>query len=120
MNHHTEGIIVHCIDFRFQKIINKWISKHIRPKIFDRVALAGAVKNLRHILDQIDISVRLHHVKKVILINHEDCGAYGESGTLQKHIQDLKAARKAIREKYPDLEIETYYLHLDGAFEITN
>ncbi len=120
MDYQTEGTIVTCIDFRFQKAINKWITEHIRPKIFDRVSLAGATKNLSTILDQIDISVRLHHIKKVILINHEDCGAYGEEGTLQKHTQDLREAKAKIKEKYPDLEIETYYLHLDGTFELVN
>lgn len=117
MNHHTEGIIITCIDFRFQKIINKWISKNIRPKIFDRVALAGGVKNLGIILDQIDIAVRLHHIKKVILINHEDCGAYGVKGTPEKHAQDLKTAKEKIKEIYPDLEVKTFYLYLDGTFE---
>lgn len=117
MNNHTEGILITCIDFRFQKIINNWISKNIRPKIFDRVSLAGTVKNLEAILDQIDIAVRLHHIKKVVLINHEDCGAYGAESTPEKHAQDLKNAASQIKEKYPDLEVETFYLHLDGTFE---
>ncbi|MBI2017891.1 hypothetical protein HYS92_02465 [Candidatus Daviesbacteria bacterium] len=116
MNHQTEGIIVTCIDFRFQKTINKWISQHIRPKIFDRVALAGGVKNLEVILGQIDIAVKLHHIKKVILINHEDCGAYGKESSPQKHAEDLKNARAKVLGKYPNLEVEAYYLHLDGAF----
>lgn len=117
MNHQTEGMIVHCIDFRFQKIINKWISEHIRPKIFDRVALAGATKNLSAILDQVDITLRLHHIKKVVLINHEDCGTYGQAGTPEKHSEDLSTAKNKIQQLYPGLEITTYYLHLDGLFE---
>lgn len=120
MDYQTEGTIVTCIDFRFQKAINKWISEHVRPKIFDRVALAGATKNLDIIIEQIDISVRLHHIKKVILINHEDCGAYGTESTPEKHAQDLREAKTKIKEKYPDLEVENYYLHLDETFELVN
>ena len=116
-DHQAEGIVVTCIDFRLQEAINKWISKNFAPKTFDRVALAGGVKNLETIMNQIEIAHRLHHINKVVLINHEDCGAYGEEGTPQKHAEDLRNAEAEIKEIYPDLEVETYYLHLDGTFE---
>lgn len=116
-NHKAESIVVTCIDFRLQEAINQWIAKQLQPKTFDRVALGGGVKNLENILDQIDIAVRLHHIKKVVLVNHEDCGAYGEEGNRQKHTEDLRAAKNQVRKLYPDLEVDTYYLHLDGTFE---
>lgn len=118
MDHKAESIVVTCIDFRLQEAINKWISSNFQPKTFDRVALAGGVSSLKTIIGQIDIAVRLHHIKKVFLINHEDCGAYGSEGTPEKHSRDLKDAKAKVTEKYPDLEVETYYLHLDGIFEI--
>lgn len=118
MDHKTEAILVTCIDFRLQEAINKWIEKNFAPKTFDRVALAGGVKSLDTIMGQIEIAHQLHHINKVVLVNHEDCGAYGEAGTTQKHAEDLRAARTKVKEAYPDLvEIETYYLHLDGTFE---
>ncbi len=116
-NHSCEAVIITCIDFRLQDAINNWISENYSPNTFDRVALAGGVKELDTILKQIDISVRLHHINKVVLINHEDCGAYGESGTKEKHSQDLKKAAERTRKSYPNLIVDTYYLHLDGTFE---
>ena len=68
-------------------------------------------------MDQIDIAVRLHHIKKVVLINHEDCGAYGQEGTAEKHAQDLQNAKEKILIKFPDLAVEIYYLKLDGTFK---
>lgn len=118
MNDHTcEAIVITCIDFRLQEYINKWISKKFAPKTFDRVALAGGVFDLEYVLKQIEISHSLHHIKKVILINHEDCGAYGEAGTHEKHIMDLEETKRQIENLYRKLVIETYYLHLDGTFE---
>lgn len=114
--HSCEGLIITCIDFRFQEFINQWIAKNFQTKTFDRVAFAGGVKDFVNIFKQIEISKRLHDIKKIVLINHEDCGAYGESGTPEKHAEDLKAAAGKIKEKYPDLEIETYYLRLNGNF----
>lgn len=116
-DHHCEALIVTCIDYRLQEAINKWIAENFAPKTFDRVALAGGVFDLEYVLKQVEISKRLHHIKKVILINHEDCGAYGESGTHEKHIMDLEKAKQQIENLHGDLNIETYYLHLDGTFE---
>lgn len=116
-NHECESIIVTCIDFRLQEAINNWISQNFQPNTFDRVALGGGVLNLDIVLKQIEIAYKLHHIRKVVLINHEDCGAYGAEGTLEKHIQDLKNVKAKIKEFYPQLEVETYYLHLDGTFE---
>lgn len=117
MDHQAESIIVTCIDFRLQDAINNWISQNFPPKTFDRVAFAGGVKNLDTILSQIEIAHLLHHINKVVLVNHEDCGAYGESGTPEKHSEDLNTAKEKIQQLYPNLEIKTYYLHLDGLFE---
>ncbi len=116
--HQAEAIIVTCMDFRLQEYINNWITQNFAPKTFDRVAFAGGGKNLDTIMGQIDISHRLHHIKKVVLINHEDCGAYGETGTPEKHAEDLKNAALKIKTLYPDLEINTYYLQLDGIFNL--
>jgi carbonic anhydrase len=113
MDHRAESIIITCIDFRFQEFINYWISKNLTPKSFDRVALAGGVKDLESILGQIEIAVRLHHVNKVIVINHEDCGAYGKEGTPEKHSQDLRKAKLEVNKRHPELSVEVYYLRLD-------
>lgn len=118
MNEHScEAVIVSCIDFRFQKFIDEWIRKSCGERNHDRIAWAGGVKNLDLILGQIEISYKLHHIKNVVLINHEDCGAYGAESTLQKHTEDLKNAKAKILEKFPNLKVEIYYLHLDGTFE---
>ena len=115
-DHRCEAIIVTCIDFRLQQYISNWISKNFSDRSFDRVAIAGGVFDLEYVLKQIEISHRLHHIKKVALINHEECGAYGTEGTHEKHIMDLEEAKRRI-ECLGDLDIETYYLHLDGTFE---
>lgn len=121
VDHGCEAIVVTCIDFRLQQYINKWIDENFSPFSFDRVAFAGGVKNLETILEQIGISKKLHNIQKVILVNHEDCGAYGETGTPEKHSEDLKNAATKIKTLFPDLEISLYYLQLDGKFvEIKN
>lgn len=117
-DHACEAAIVTCIDFRFQSFINKWIAENFTDRSYDRISVAGGVFDLDYVLKQVEISKRLHHIQKVVLINHEDCGAYGEADTPKKHVEDLKNAYKEIETKYPDITTQTYYLHLDGTFEL--
>jgi carbonic anhydrase len=118
--HVTDGVVVHCIDFRFQKYLDSWLHEQLGHDNYDRVSLAGAVFDFDAILRQIEISEKLHKIKKVILINHEDCGAYGAEGNYERHKSDLEKARRKLGAQYPDLDIETYYLRLNGDFEETS
>ena len=116
MSHHCHAIIVCCIDFRFQKYIRKWTDENLKGQTFDLVGFAGSTKDLDTILSQIDISVRLHHISQVVLIHHEECGAYGSESSLEKHTADLLKAKSAILSCYPHLDISLYYLKLSGEF----
>jgi carbonic anhydrase len=118
MSQHVCGaVVVHCIDFRLQAHLNVWLAKHCGEGNYDRIAVAGAVKNVDFVLEQIGISHRLHQVKQVILINHEDCGAYGADNDIERHWGDLLAAEKKIQARFPGLALECFFLHLDGRFE---
>lgn len=122
-NHICQALVVTCIDFRFQPYIDRWLAENFQPGTFDRVAMAGGIKDLDTILAQVSISAKLHNIKRTVLINHEDCGAYGQenfpdsSVEHEKHAEDLKNAASKIKQKYPELEVETYFLHLNGTFE---
>ena len=81
------------------------------------MGFAGPTKDLETIKKQLDISVRLHYIKQVVLIHHEDCGAYGVESTEERHAADLKKAEQTINALYPDLKVDLFYLHLNGEFE---
>jgi len=118
--HECEAAVVACIDFRFQKYIRSWLDKNLKGKKYDYIGYAGATRDLEVILKQIEISKKLHQIKKVILIHHEECGAYGKEDSFARHLQDLKKARNKILSLFPDLKINLYYLHLDGIFKKVN
>ncbi len=115
--HTCDSIVISCIDFRFQKYIRTWLDENLKGQTFDYVGFAGGVKDLPIILNQIGISVKLHNIHEVILMNHEECGAYGVESTPERHAKDLKKAKEEILELYPKLIVQLYYLHLDGTFE---
>lgn len=94
----------------------------------DLVGIGGSVKYLiddnyperkEFLLEQIKISKELHQAKKVILINHTDCGAYGGSKMFSNegeerefHLQQLKKAKEVIKKRFPELEVETVFAEI--------
>lgn len=115
--HDCDAIVITCMDFRFQKYIEEWEKENLGDFHFDRIALGGACFDFYAILKQIEISYSLHHIKKVVIINHENCGAYGEAGTYERHVHDLSEAERKIERLYPNLDVETYYMGMDGSME---
>lgn len=115
--HITDAIAISCIDFRIQKHVQKWLLENLGEGKFDHVSLAGGVFDFYSILKQVELSVKLHEIKKVVLMNHEDCGAYGEAGNPERHTKDLQEAERKIEAIFPKVDVETYYVHLDGEFE---
>jgi len=112
--HTCDALVATCIDFRFQGTINTWISQNLSKEDFDRVAIAGGIYDLDAVLEQIALSVKLHDIKNVVLMNHENCGAYGPEGTDERHRTDLLAAKQAIGQQFPQVAVQLYYLRLDG------
>lgn len=117
MKHTADAFIASCIDFRFQRYIRAWLDTNYIDKTFDYVGFAGCVKDLDMIMKQLAISVRLHDIKEVVFMNHEECGAYGDESTAENHARDLRHARTIVLGIYPHLKVTLYYLHLDGTFE---
>lgn len=118
------SIVVLCIDHRFwPQAIEIFKDKY---EEFDLIALAGSAKNLASptnsadmetLLENIAISIRLHHADRLILTNHIDCGAYGGSDKFQTfeqelsfHSDELRKAKTIASEKFPELDIETIFL----------
>ncbi len=115
MAHHCSALIAHCIDFRIQPALQHYLSTNNLLGDCDVVSLAGGVKDLPAILQQIEISKKLHSITRVILINHTDCGAYGGSGAFASavleqahHRTELNNARQKILSAHPDIEVVTF------------
>ena len=113
-----DALVVHCMDYRLQKYLHPWIMSRFGADNFDIISLAGGVHDYEMVLKYLQLAVQIHSIKQVVLINHEDCRAYGRDGTYKRHKYDLMDAEYKIEALFSDLEVETFYLHLDGTFEL--
>ncbi|MDO5103703.1 MAG: hypothetical protein Q4D91_12540 [Lautropia sp.] len=132
----TEALLLSCMDFRLMNEIEHYMNaRGLRDK-YDHVVLAGA--SLGAVTDQfpawnktfwdhVDIAKKLHHIKKVIVIDHRDCGAYkvvlGEDSVktekleTEAHVAQLGKLRSMLKARHPELEVETLLMSLDGQVE---
>lgn len=115
---HCDALVVHCMDYRLQKFLQPWITVRFGYDNFDIVALAGSVHDYEMVLKYVQLGVQIHSIETVCLINHEDCRAYGQAGTYKRHKHDLMDSQAKINALFPKLKVETFYLHLDGTFEL--
>lgn len=114
---HCDALVVHCMDYRLQKFLQPWITVRFGYDNFDIISLGGSVHDYEMVLKYLQLAVQAHTINTVCLINHEDCRAYGREGTYKRHRHDLLDTASKIHALFPDLLVETFYLHLDGTFE---
>ncbi|MDE3166209.1 MAG: hypothetical protein KGN36_10410, partial [Acidobacteriota bacterium] len=97
--------------------------------------IAGGAKSLaspknetdrEFVLDQLRTSIRLHGTRRVILMLHSDCGAYGgldafggDVGRERVHLRDeLYLAADVVARAIPELAVETYYVDFEGVWTL--
>ena len=83
--YHCDAAILWCFDNRFELGFRKFL-KRIGIIYSDPIKIAGGAKCMaspeletdrEFVLEQIRKSMRLHGTRRVILMLHSDCGAYG-------------------------------------------
>ena len=131
LDHYTaDAFVVRCFDNRFWKVIKHFIKdrnmKHIDTespaggaKVFSSPEAAG---DLDYMFRELDKSVKLHHTKTVMLFSHHDCGAYGgflrfdnnSDKELDFHRFEHHRGAQSIRERFPNLKVETYFVDDEG------
>ena len=76
--------------------------------------------------DNFDTSVKLHNIKKLIVINHRDCGAakiingkknFSEINETKIHKNSFQKIKKIFRKKYPKLSVELKIISINSKVE---
>ena len=107
--------VVRCMDGRLHDLVANLLKK-IGVDSYDLISIAGATKEDTLVVNQIQLSVRLHHTKRIILINHEDCGAYGDVPQ-KTHENAMWIVKNWLDRLNLGVIVECYFLHLDGTYD---
>ena len=129
----VEALALTCIDYRLVYDGMRFFAGMHLTKNYDQVALAGASlaavspkfpSSNAAFWDHVNIAKQLHHVKKVIFLDHRDCGAYKvafgkdfaaePAAETAQHKGVMQQAKAMLAQKHPDLGSEFYLMALDG------
>lgn len=113
-----EALIIRCIDYRFVTQSRKFKENQGLTDKYDLLAFPGASKNIHQVFDAIKISNRLHKPKKIVIMDHEDCGAFGSSDSKLEHVKSLRKAKKLLNIQFPKIPIELFYIKFSGVEKI--
>ncbi len=130
----ADACVVSCFDARFELVTRKFLRKR---GIWwaDPLKIAGGAKvfaspgqesERSFALEQVRTSMRLHQTKRVMLMVHTDCGAYGglqafagnEEREGANHEMELRTAAEFLQSNIPAIGVECYYLKFTGVWDL--
>lgn len=132
-----EAMLLTCIDPRFPEPTIRYMEGRHMVGQYSQFTFAGAAIGVvapafktwaPAFWDNLAASIQLHHIPKVIAMNHRDCGAakiaYGEAKVANAQIETethkaaLMEFRKQVGEKQPRLKVELGLMAVDGKVEM--
>ncbi|MCL5411670.1 MAG: hypothetical protein M1150_02930 [Patescibacteria group bacterium] len=118
MSHYCRALAISCIDFRFVTKIREYLVNKGLEGNYDLIGIPGASLAIDEAIKAIEISDRLHHPSEVYVFDHEDCGAYGEDNSSEKHLENLRRAKEKILEVDPKLNVHLFLTKFDEIVEV--
>ena len=118
MKSNYKAMVLSCMDPRFQPIIFNYLKKKKLNGKYSSFTIAGSAIGVtankfkkwhKTFWDNLDTSIKLHKIKKLIVINHRDCGAakiINGNKNLKKlnetkiHKKSFMKVKKILKKKY--------------------
>ena len=130
-----KAMVLSCIDPRFQSIVYNYLKKKKLNGKYSSFTIAGSAIGVtapkfrkwhKTFWDNLETSIQLHKIKKLIVINHRDCGAakiingkktFDNFHETKIHKSSFIKIKKRFKNKYPNLNIETILISLNKTVE---
>jgi hypothetical protein len=132
----VEALALTCMDYRLIDDAVRFFDGIHLTNNYDEVSLAGASlaavspkfpSSNAAFWDHVVIARQLHHVKKVVFLDHRDCGAYKvafgktfaaeHNAETMQHKDVMLQTKAMLAKKHPELGCEGYLMALDGTTE---
>ena len=129
-------MVLSCIDPRFQPIVYNYLKKKKLKGKYSSFTIAGSAIGVtakkfkkwhKVFWDNFDTSIKLHNIKKLIVINHRDCGAakiingkkeFSRNNETKIHKNSFNKIKKIFKKKYPKLSIDLKIISLNSKVEM--
>lgn len=126
-----KAMVLSCIDPRFQSLVSNFLKKKKLTGKFSAFTIAGGSIGVTHkkfkkwhttFIDNLSISIKLHKIEKLIVVNHTDCGAAKIVNERQEfnslieeniHKKSFIRIKNEVKKKFPTIKIELYLISLN-------
>jgi carbonic anhydrase len=127
------ALAITCIDYRLVDDATRFFAGQKLTNDYDLVSLAGASlaavsprfpSSNAAFWDHVGIAKQLHSIKKVIVVDHRECGAYNVAfgkdykgagaPELAQHREVMTQVKARLAKTHPDLASEFYLMDLKG------
>ena len=131
-----KAMVLSCMDPRFQPKIFNYLKKRNLSGQYSAFTIAGAAVGVTHskfkkwhnvFFDNLSASIQLHKIEKLIVINHQDCGAAKIANSKKEfnnkvetdiHKVSFKKLKSNLRKKFPKLKVEFNVMALNNSIKI--
>ena len=135
MSKKYKAMVLSCIDPRFQPIVFNYLKKRNLNGKYSSFTIAGSAIGVtaqkfkkwhETFWNNLETSINLHKITKLIVINHRDCGAakiingkkkFDNFNETQIHVNSFTKIKNRLKNKYPNLKIETILASLNKKVE---
>ena len=125
-----KAMVLSCMDPRFQNLVHNYLKKQKLSGKYSAFTIAGAAVGVTHnkfkkwhktFYDNLSTSIKLHQIEKLIVINHQDCGAakivngkkaFNITNEQKIHKESFSKLKKEIRKRFPKLKVELSLMSL--------
>ena len=126
-----KAMVLSCIDPRFQPIVSSYLKKRNLNGKYSSFTIAGAAIGVtaakfrrwhKTFWDNLETSINLHKITKLIVINHRDCGAakilngkknFTEHNESLIHKKSFNQIKKTLKKRHKKLKIEMFLISLN-------
>jgi carbonic anhydrase len=114
-----------CFDYRFSQAVRKFLRRRGIGAL-DHIQIPGSAKALAapdresdrdFVLSMVRTSIRLHGAERMLILGHNECGAYAGAPP-QAIAADIGRAADVVRAAEPSLSVECYFCDFDGVYRV--
>ena len=129
------AMVLSCMDPRFQPIVNNYLKKRKLNGKYSAFTIAGAAVGVTApkfkkwhstFWENLNTSIKIHRIEKLIVINHKDCGAakivngkkeFTPHNEMKIHENSFEKIKLNLKKKHPRLKVELSLMSLNGRID---
>ena len=130
-----KAMVLSCMDPRFQTKVSNYLKRRKLIGKYSAFTIAGAAVGVTAskfkkwhttFWENLNTSIKIHRIEKLIVINHKDCGAakivngkkeFSLQNEMKIHENSFEKIKLNLKKKHPRLKVELSLMSLNGRID---